>query len=525
MPDSKDSSTDLEKIKSDIESLKQEVKHKDQMIEHLLQRLYGKKSERYDPNQLQFDFDEATLGKPEPGKPGENDSEDGVGSSSAAKKPRSKKRDLLPRNIAVVVREVVVPPEVEADPDAYKQISEEYHDELEIQNAHLYYSRVVMPKYRKIADKNQPPLIAPAPEPTVPGTKCGAQLIAKIIADKYCDHLPHYRQANRFLRQQGAIISRQTINSWTHSAAGLLSPIGEALKKEILLAEILQIDETPSDYLMPGLGRTATGYYWVYRNQESGTVYFDWQTGRGHECMFDMLGYDEATRTLAYTGKIQCDGYSAYIALANKIKDLELAGCLAHIRRKFFEARALDPNLVDKILRLIQILYRYEARKGQPPPTECRLIIRRGHSKKYADELKSIIDNAIGKHLPKSALGEALTYAQNQWDSFIAYLDDGRLEIDNNLIENAIRPPKLGLKNYLFVGSAEAGHASALLYTIIANCKVVGIDPERYLATVLERLTLQTTPEEAARLTPIMLAEEIKASQPIPAKYDQREAA
>jgi len=309
MPNSKDSPTDLDKIKADIESLKQEVKQKDQVIEHLLQRLYGKKSERYDSNQQQFDFDEASLGKPEPGSPGENNSDCEDNSRSAPKKDRSKKRDLLPRNIAVVISKV---------------------------------------KYSKIEDKSQPPVIASAPEPTVPGTKCGAQLIAKILADKYCDHLPHYRQADRFLRQQGAIISRQTINSWTHSAADLLAPIGEALKKEILLAEVLQIDETPCDYLKPGLGKTAKGYYWVYRNQETGTVYFDWQTGRGHECMFDILGYDEATRTLAYTGKIQCDGYSAYITLANKIKALKLAGCLAHIRRKFFEARALDPKLIER---------------------------------------------------------------------------------------------------------------------------------------------------------------------------------
>jgi hypothetical protein len=345
-----------------------------------------------------------------------------------------------------------------------------------------------------------------------------------ILADKYCDHLPHYRQSDRFLRRHGAIIRRQTINKWTHSAANLLAPIGEAIRKDIMRAEVLQIDETPIEYLCPGLGKTAKGYFWVYRNHETGAQYFDWQLGRGHECMFDILGYEEKTRTLAFTGTIQCDGYSAYIALANLIEKLELAGCLAHIRRKFFEARSLAPDIVDKIIRLIQILYRYERpllRQGEPPPSDCRLLVRKGHQQQYVEQLKSLIDTEREKHLPKSALGEAFTYACNQWDSFKAYLEDGRLEIDNNLIENAIRPSKLGIKNYLFIGSAKAGDSSALIYTLIANCKVAGIDPERYLATVLERVTLNTTPEQAEQLTPAMLAEEIKANQPVPIKSEQ----
>ena len=159
-------------------------------------------------------------------------------------------------------------------------------------------------------------------------------------------------------------------------------------------------------------------------------------------------------------------------------------------------------------------------RSTEPPPANCRMLVRKGHEQSLAEELKSIIDQQLDKHLPKSGLGKAFRYANNQWASFIRYLDDGRIEIDNNLIENSIRPTKLGLKNYLFIGSADAGSTSAIFYTLISNCKNLEIDPERYLATVLTRMTSKTTIEEAEELTPESLAEQIKADQPVPIKHE-----
>jgi hypothetical protein len=139
------------------------------------------------------------------------------------------------------------------------------------------------------------------------------------------------------------------------------------------------------------------------------------------------------------------------------------------------------------------------------------------------EELKQIIDEEKDNHLPKSKLGEAITYASNQWGEFVRCLDDGRLEVDNNLIENAIRPAKLGLKNYLFIGSATAGSTTALMYTLIGNCKEHGIDPERYFAEVFRRLPHNASLEQAAELTPAKLAAEIKASQPVPRKFRRDE--
>lgn len=492
-----------------------EIARKDQTIAALQRRFFGKSSERLDPNQEHFDFGDEVLGKPAPPSP---DDEGGKSPKrSGVKRNRSKKEDLFPENLAVIVAATILPDEVAANPEAWRKIGEEHHDELEAIPPELYWRRVVLEKYVSVEDRNRPPLMPPAPRPSIPGTLCGPDLIAMIVADKYADHLPHHRQSKRFLRRHGALLSRQTLNEWTHAAARHLRPIVAAIKEEIRNAGVLQIDETPADYLIPGMGQAAKGYLWYCRDPVTGTIYCDWKTGRGHECLLDILGYDERSGTILFSGIIQCDGYSAYQALAARFEGIRLGGCLAHIRRKFYEAREQVPEVVMPILLLIQRIYLHERglRLANPPP-ECRLLARRGHQREMVEELKKKILDQREKHLPRSKLGEAIGYALNQWEEFIRYLDDGRLEIDQNLIENAIRPAKLGLKNYLFFGNAEAGENSAVLYTLMANCQVQGIDPERYLAEVIRRMPLDPTTGQAAELAPAKLAEEIRRMQPVP---------
>jgi transposase len=488
----------------------------------LQQRLFGSSSERLDPNQLQLELDALTLGKPEPPPQTGGGDESGMEEVDADPKPkrnRRKKADLFPRNLPVIITEVIVPDEVAADPDAYREIGEEYHDELEAERASLYWERQVRKKFVSKTDRSRPPLMEPAPEPSVPGTLCGPNLMAQILVDKYEDHLPHYRQSSRFLRQHQVELRRQTINGWTHAAAAHLSPIGEAIRLTLPEAKVLQIDETPADYLAPGCGKTGQGYLWYYRDAERGTLYCDWQLGRGHECLLDILGLDEENGTTLFSGIIQCDGYSAYRALVARYEGIRLGGCLAHIRRKFFEARQQAPEVVLPILAEIGKLYRIERglQQSNAPPV-CRWLVRRARSRPVVEALHRKILGQREAHLPRSNLGKALNYALNQWEEFLVYLEDGRMEIDNNLIENAIRPAKLGLKNYLFFGSAEAGKTSALIYTLLANCKAEGIDPERYLAVAIKRLPANASLEQAAELTPAKLAPEIRSAQPVPAE-------
>ncbi len=438
--------------------------------------------------------------------------QEGEESGAKPKRRRRSKAELFPRNLPVRVEAVVVPAEVEADPDAYAEIGEEHQGLAEMQPARLYWSRTVLKKFVPKADRSRPPLKAPAPPAPVPGTLCGPRLAAAVVADKYCDHLPHYRQSGRLLRQHGAEIGRKTLNAWTHAVARHLAPVGGAVKAEMAGAEALQVDESPVEFLDPGGGKTSQGYLWVYRDVCAGTLYYDWQLGRGHDCLLDFLGYDGESGTVFFQGTLQCDGFSAYQALVRRYAGIKLAGCLAHIRRKFVEAAEQAPEAALRIILAIGELYRIEdqMRRGRPgrrrPPAGGWSGMAR--ARPVADELKKHILAEKHKHLPQSAMGKAVTYALGQWAEMELYLTDGRLEIDNNLLENAIRPPKLGAKNYLFFGSAAAGEHSALFYTLAGNCKACGLDFEAYLAEVIVR----AHHEDPAALTPAAIAAERAAT-------------
>ena len=492
--------------KAEIGALKAELKCKDQIIEGLNKRLYGPRSERLDPAQIEFELGELVMGKPEPTVESE-DRQQEQAPAKKTKRTRRKKADRFPRNLKIVIDRVIIPDEVDPDSDEWIEIGETHHDELDITPASLFYRRTVSKQFKLVADRSKPPVSAPAPEPSIPGTMCAPGLAAMIIIDKYCDHLPHYRQSQRFARKFEAQIGRQTLNTWTHAAARHLDPVYAAIKAELLQADALQVDETPIDYLVPGHGKTKKGYLWTYLDGFEDCVYFDWSTGRGHENVLDMMGLEEDGFTLAFKGTVQCDAYSAYLALVKRYGGVILAGCMAHVRRKFVDSKEQSPEVVLPILLEMQKLYQIEKelRTNKAPP-DCRMLVRLGRSRPILEKLKQTFIEQKPHHLPGSNLGKALSYALKQVEQLMVYLHNGKLEIDNNLVENAIRPTKLGAKNYLFFGSAEAGKNSALIYTLIENCKLQGLDPEKYLAEVLERLPADASEEQAAELTPRRIA-------------------
>ena len=486
-----------------------------QLNEYYRQQLHGSKSERYDPAQHHLDFDEATLGKSEPSGPETSElEEDESAKRRKAKRNRRTKDQLFPRWIKSVIVEELIPDEVKANPEAYREIESREHRELETTRGEVYWRVTRIPKFALKTDKQEKPITSPAPVASVPGTLCGPQLISQIVCDKFCDHLPHYRQSQRFARRNGIELQRATINTWTGKLADHLRPINEAIKAEVMDTDALQIDETPGSYLSPGTGKSQTGYWWAYRNVHTSTVYFDWHTSRAMDCLLDMLGFDKESKTLLFTGHIQCDGYSAYEALIKRFQGITLAGCMAHLRRKFFDARAQAPEHSLPVLLKIQEIYRVERdMKLSNAPPGCREIIRRSRSLPLLKELWNLIEGIEKtKPLPQSKLGKALTYARNQWSKMEVSILNAELEIDNNRIENAIRPLKLGLKNYLFMGSAEAGKDAALFYTLIENCKVHDLDPEAYLVEVIEALRDPAMIERAAELTPAALAAAKKAA-------------
>lgn len=206
-----------------------------------------------------------------------------------------------------------------------------------------------------------------------------------------------------------------------------------------------------------------------------------------------------------FSGAIQCDGYTAYDAFQQgRTEAIKLVGCWAHVRRAFFDASGQAPKQAGLILHLLQNLYRTEKRLRQTRAgPKLRAIAREFESQPIVSRLHRILLHwrAKRRFLPQSAMGQAITYALNQWPSLLPYLSEGLLEIDNNLVENAIRPTAVGKKNWLFIGEAEAGHRSALIYTIVASCRQHGLDPFEYLRAVLSRLPSATT-SEIPHLTP-----------------------
>jgi hypothetical protein len=300
--------------------------------------------------------------------------------------------------------------------------------------------------------------------------------------------LPLYRQEQIYKTRHGIDLSRQTLCRWMALAAFWLRPIYEQIKTTILDGGYIQIDETPAEYLSPGNGQTKTGYLWTMR-RPGGDSHFTWHPSRAAACLETIIPGD-------WSGLVQTDGYSAYRAwVADRIERADapvvLCGCMAHARRKIFESLSSAPRDARWFLRQIQQLYTIEARlreaKAGPAlrqsvrAAESRIIIAR--IQRWASHLQN-----SKRHLPQSDMGRALSYLQNQWPFLIRYLDDGRVEIDNNLVENAIRPTAVGKKNWLFIGSETAGETSAILYTIVESARRRGKDAFAYLRDALTRL-------------------------------------
>ncbi len=488
--------------------LKSELARKDKIIAGLQQRLFGSSSEKLDPNQLQFELDQLLLGKPAPPPDASGETSAPEEGKSNAAKTRRTKADRFPKNLKILVDRVTIPDEVLANPDDWKEIGEEHHDELDVIKAEIFWRRTIRKKFVHKADKARPPVIAPAPLSTIPGTLLAPALAAQIITDNYQDHLPHYRQSQRFRRRHGADIGRQTLNTWTHATARHLAPVNQAIKAEILQATDLEIDETPIDYQDPGHGSVREGRLWAYRDPVAGTCYFDWHAGRGAKCLLEMLGYDEVTNTIAYEGTIHTDGYGVYDAVASKF-GLRHGCCLAHARRKFTDLGPAAPEVTLPVFLFIQRIYQIEkqTRQSAAPPA-CRELIRRARSLPVARELHHFVLGHYKTQRPASNVGQALGYTLNQWPKILHCLSQGVLEIDTNLVENMIRPTKLGMKNWMFFGSLEAGTNNALIYTLLANCRAQNLDPEDYLVEVIKRLPHDATPEQAAALTPARIAAE-----------------
>ena len=326
---------------------------------------------------------------------------------------------------------------------------------------------------------------APVPPHVIDKGIPTAGLLAQVLVAKYLDHAPLYRQESIFARA-GLTLPRSTLAEWVGACGVRLQPLIEAMKKQLLTRPVLHADETPVPMLKPGLGRTHRAYLWSYSSSEYDNlqaVIYDFAEGRGHEHPEAFLG--------KWAGKLVCDDYAGYKALFKR--GITEVGCMAHARRKLYELHANHRSeIAEEGLKYFGALYDIE-REGRELDLdgESRLLLRQQRSKPAAEALRQWLTRQRGQVPDGSATRKAIDYTLGRWAALMRYLDDGDLPIDNNHVENRIRPVALGRNNWLFAGSLRAGQRAAAVMSLIQSAKLNGHDPYRYLKDVLERIPTQ----------------------------------
>jgi len=466
-----------------VEELQTENALLRQKVDLLIRKIFGASSEKLDASQLDLFLLQT---ENEPGKPVASSALEEADPQPPTRTKARRGRDRWPEDLPVV-EQVIDPDEVAARPEQWRCIGSEVSEHLDYEPARFLKRRLVRRKYVSRRDAWAKPIIALLPSVLQERGSAAPGLLAQIIVSKFVDHLPLYRQEQIYRTRHGVDLSRHTMVRWLELVADWLQPIYRHIRTGVMAGGYVQVDETPVPYLDPGHGKAKLGYFWT-TSRPGGDVVYQWQTSRGATCLNNILPVD-------FRGIVQCDGYSAYDSFARKKEDIALAACWAHVRRKFHEARQQDPLMAAWLLRQIGHLYRIERklRRSRSGP-HLRAAVRAQQAKPVYARLHRVLTRLKMKrrYLPRSGMGQAIAYTLNLWPLLGVYLNDGRVEIDQNLVENAIRPTALGKKNWLFIGDAEAGQRSAILYTVVECCRRRGLDPYAYLRDILTRLPCST---------------------------------
>ena len=361
-------------------------------------------------------------------------------------------------------------------------VGEEITEILEYKQGELYVKKYIRPEYIKPTEDGTQTkrVIAALPNMPIAKSFVGASLLAHMMASKFVDHLPIYRLLQMFTRQK-IVIEDNTVNNWFRQGCSLLQPLYEVHENLVLQTNYLSVDETPLKVLdKTKKGTTHQGYFWVYYNTQNRQVLFKYHEGRSGEWPKETLKN--------YKGYLQTDGYAAYNQFDN-VPGITTLNCWAHARRKFFDAQKFDAAMAGEVLTQIQLLYAVEKYcvENKYAPDEIKNH-RQLHAVPVLIMLHEILKNQFATSLPKSPLGMALQYTLARWDKLNVYTMDGKLRIDNNLIENSIRPVAIDRKNYLFAGNHEAAQRSAMLYSLFATCKLHNVNPIEWLTYVFENI-------------------------------------
>ena len=454
---------------------KKEIAYLRSELAQLKRLIFGKKSERFVSNEKPILSNSLFPIEELPENKIENPTE--VISHKREKREIKKGgRKELPSHL---VREItVIEPENKLEGD--RLIGVLVTEILEYSPGVMYVHRIERRKY--VNDQAQEVKIVAMPNRPIDKSQFGVGLMTHAIMQKYMDHNPLYRQLEQIKRLHQVDISRSSFGASVQQHLELLVPIYEALKREVLQQSYLQTDESPFKVQSETKkGSTDLGFMWVSRAPEKNLVLFSYQKGRSGESMNNHLEN--------FKGKLQTDGWKVYEQLKDK-PEIELFNCWAHARRYFDQAKENDPQRATYMLKQIQILYEVEQYcRDQDYNIEQRKQIRQDKSKVQLEKIKEYLDTqSMSNILPQSPIGKAIAYTLTRWIKLQKYIDHGEVEIDNNLIENSIRPLALGRKNFLFAGSHESAQRAAMIYSLFGTCKIKNINPYEWLRDILSRI-------------------------------------
>ena len=494
--------TEVAQLRDERNSLESERDILRGKLDALLHRLYGRRSERvlddgYGPL---FEGVETS----EPPKPPHvdeaPDDEEDCEEQSKARKPRRRGATRIPADIRRVVEEIA-PTHDEAVCSCCGEPREVigYVDteKLEYEPATCFLRVIRRPKLACRRHEEAGVTTPELPPQAIDKGLAGSSMLAQVVTAKFCDHLPLYRQA-RIYQRSGVDIPQSTLVDWIRQAHEVLAPIVAAMKTSALASGYVATDDTKVTLLShQSPKQSKQAHFWAYLGEQRGDVVFDFTPGRGGDGPKRMLQ--------GYEGFLQADAYSVYDALFATGKVVEV-GCMAHARRKFFEAKDTAPDHAMPALHTIRALYRVERECKEAELTDDdRLAHRIAKSKETFLRLRDWLAELKSLVLPKSPIGKAVGYFCNHADALGRFLENGRLEIDNNRCERTMRQVAVGRKNWLFAGSEAGGLRAATLYSLTVGCWELGIDPFDYLANVLQRV--RTDGQDPADLTPRRWAE------------------
>lgn len=458
-----------------VESRDGEIERLQAIIKKFQRAQFGRRSERLDPDQFALGLEDldTDIAQIEASRPTPKD--------TAREQPRRKPLpEHLPRE------EVLLDIECELCAGcggALHAIGESVSEMLDWVPAQLRVVRIRRPKYgcRACGTMHQ----AAAPERPMAGGLATPALLAQVLVAKYCDHTPLYRQS-QILARHGVEIDRSTLASWVGGACWWLDALHERLCRNVFASDHLFADDTPVPVLDPGRGRTKTGRLWVYARDQR-----PWGGPAPPAAVYLFAPDRKAERPAAhledFKGILHVDGYAGFEKLTGN-GDIVLAACWAHTRRKFYEvAEATGSPIAAEALRRIGELYAIEAEARGLSPAH-RLAARRSFSKPIIDSLRAWLDTQLARVPGHSTLAEAIRYALSRWEGLTRFLKDGRIELDTNPVERAIRPVALGRKNHLFAGSDGGGRRWATVCSLIETAKMNGVEPYAYLKDVLQRM-------------------------------------